>query len=137
ESSQQPLSEYLSKTELNLPLENGTDQHEGWIKRSTGAQPPEEKKADAFKGREQLTKLKRNDAKAVELLVELASLQSSFVTLKAVVKITHRRINAVEHVIIPRLNVPCFYQLRAGGERTRRVPQVKKKKKSKRNFLKE
>lgn len=37
------------------------------------------------------------------LLVELAGLQTSFVTLDEVIKVTSRRVNALENVIIPRI----------------------------------
>ncbi|RPA89768.1 hypothetical protein L873DRAFT_1831907 [Choiromyces venosus 120613-1] len=40
--------------------------------------------------------------KAVETLVELASLQTAFVILDDVIKVVNRRVNAIEHVIIPR-----------------------------------
>lgn len=43
------------------------------------------------------------------MLVELASLQTSFVTLDEVIKITNRRVNAIEHVIIPRIDRTLAY----------------------------
>ncbi|XP_060274173.1 V-type proton ATPase subunit D isoform X2 [Ovis aries] len=63
------------------------------------------------RGGEQLAKLKRNYAKAVELLVELASLQTSFVTLDEAIKITNRRVNAIEHELDEREREE-FYRLK-------------------------
>ncbi|CAH2269197.1 jg1720 [Pararge aegeria aegeria] len=65
--------------------------------------------AGLARGGQQLTKLKKNFQSAVKLLVELASLQTSFVTLDEVIKITNRRVNAIEHVIIPRLERTLAY----------------------------
>lgn len=65
--------------------------------------------AGLARGGQQLAKLKKNFQSAVKLLVELASLQTSFVTLDEVIKVTNRRVNAIEHVIIPRLERTLAY----------------------------
>jgi len=65
--------------------------------------------AGLARGGQQLAKLKKNYQAAVKLLVELASLQTAFVTLDEVIKITNRRVNAIEHVIIPRIERTLAY----------------------------
>jgi len=54
------------------------------------------------KGGQQVQRCRETYARAVETLVELASLQTAFVILDEVIKVVNRRVNAIEYVIIPR-----------------------------------
>merc|ERR1712165_471181 len=87
------------------------------------------------KGGQQLKRLKANYQKAINLLVELASLQTSFITLDEVIKTTNRRVNAIEHVIIPKIERTLAYIVSELDELEReeffRLKKVQNKKKIK------
>ena len=56
--------------------------------------------AGLARGGQQMGILKKNYQKAITLLVELASLQTSFITLDEVIKTTNRRVNAIGSIIV-------------------------------------
>ncbi|CAF1004645.1 unnamed protein product [Adineta ricciae] len=85
------------------------------------------------RGGMQLQRLKRNYAEAIKNLIELATLQTSFLILDDVIKVTNRRVNAIEHVIIPKITRTINYIVSELDEMEReefyRLKKVQEKKK--------
>jgi len=73
--------------------------------------------------------------KAVMQLVRLASLQTAFKTLDEEIKMTSRRVNALEYVLIPKMEDVCRYIILEMDEESReeffRVKKVVEKKRAK------
>jgi len=86
------------------------------------------------KGGQKVQKCRVTYLEALEALVKLASLQTTFITLDEVIKITNRRVNAIEYVIIPRLQNTITYIVDELDEREReefyRLKKVQDKKKA-------
>jgi len=85
------------------------------------------------KGGQQIHKCRLEYQKALEALVELASLQTAFLTLDEVIRVTNRRVNAIEYVVKPRLENTISYVISEldEGEREEfyRLKKVQGKKK--------
>lgn len=54
-------------------------------------------------GGQAINKAKERYTQYLRLLVEIASLQTQFVTIERVIKVTNRRVNALEFVVIPQI----------------------------------
>jgi len=84
-------------------------------------------------GGQQISKSREIHLKALEALIDLASLQTAFVTLDEVIKITNRRVNAIEYVVKPRIANTISYIISELDEREReeffRLKKIQGKKK--------
>ncbi|CAG9335560.1 unnamed protein product [Blepharisma stoltei] len=81
-----------------------------------------------------IQKCKEKFNKLLKLLITIAGLQSSFFTLDEIIKITSRRVNALENVVIPRIQGAIAYIKRELDEqeredffRLKKVQDTKKK----------
>jgi len=67
----------------------------------TGAKPQDH--TGLSKGGQQIARARTTFAKAVDVLVQLATLQTSFTILDEAIKVTSRRVNALDTVVVPRI----------------------------------
>jgi len=71
--------------------------------------PQKEVLVGLSRGGSQVVKCKSNFTKALDDLVQLASLQTSLRTLDEALKVTNRRVNALEFVVMPKLQNTIKY----------------------------
>lgn len=85
------------------------------------------------KGGQQIHKSRDAYLKALDALIDLASLQTAFLTLDEVIRVTNRRVNAIEYVVKPRLENTINYIISELDENEReefyRLKKVQGKKK--------
>jgi len=86
------------------------------------------------KGGEQVRNVRLAFQTTVQLMVRIASLQTSFVTLDNAIKVTNRRVNALEKVVIPKIENTISYIISELDElereeffRLKKVQKVKKR----------
>jgi V-type H+-transporting ATPase subunit D len=84
------------------------------------------------KGGQKVSETKNKFLDAVKCIVDLATLQTWFFTLDEALKLTNRRVNALEHVLIPRIENTIAYMLSELDEMERedfyRLKKVQNKK---------
>merc|ERR1711998_660376 len=90
------------------------------------------------KGGQRITQCRKTFVLSLKLLINLASLQTSFVKLDEAIKITNRRVNALEHVVIPRIENTIAYIISELDELEReeffRLKKIQAKKKEKKDL---
>eukprot|EP00758_Cryptobia_borreli_P012438 Tbor_TRINITY_DN5748_c3_g1::TRINITY_DN5748_c3_g1_i4::g.20706::m.20706/K02149/ATPeV1D, ATP6M; V-type H+-transporting ATPase subunit D len=86
------------------------------------------------KGGEQIKEARNKFINIVSILVRIAALQTSWVTLDAAIKVTNRRVNSLEKVVIPKIQGTLLYISSELDELEReeffRLKMVQKKKKA-------
>lgn len=71
--------------------------------------PPAAAAPGLGKGGQQIQSCRKAYLSAIQLLVQLANLQTAFMTLDTALKVTNRRVNALENVVKPKIENTISY----------------------------
>jgi len=118
---------------IKMTSDNVAGVHLPIFKKTTDTPPQNELTVGLSKGGKQVQKSREYYTKALHALVELASLQTAFITLDEVIKVTSRRVNAIEHVVRPKIENTIAYVITELDEGERedfyRLKKIQNKKK--------
>ncbi len=84
-------------------------------------------KVGVFGGGQIIEQTREKFKEFLRLVIDIASLQTSFLTLDQVIKVTSRRVNALEHIVIPKFQGVVKYIVQELDEQAREEKFTMKK----------
>lgn len=84
-------------------------------------------KVGVFGGGQIIEQTRQKFHEFLRIAIDIASLQTSFLTLDEVIKVTNRRVNALEHIVIPRFQSVVQYIIQELDEQAREEKFTMKK----------
>lgn len=76
-------------------------------------------KVGVFGGGQMIEQTREKFKEFLRIVVDIASLQTSFLTLDEVIKVTSRRVNALEYIVIPKFQDVVRYIIQELDEQAR------------------
>lgn len=84
-------------------------------------------KVGVFGGGQIIEQTREKFKEFLRIVIDIASLQTSFLTLDQVIKVTSRRVNALEHIVIPKFQGVVKYIVQELDEQAREEKFTMKK----------
>jgi len=99
----------VAEVQVKIATDNTVGVHLPLLSKDLDGASKSEKLIGLSKGRQQILKSRGTYLKAVDALIELASLQVTFFALDEAIHITNRRVHAIEYVLKPLLENTLRY----------------------------